>query len=78
MYSKYMTKHWRSGPITAEFVLKYLQSYSNLNSLMQSSRINTRLYPHIGGILIYSNAKMTKISKEVMFKKKSLRRVFRV
>ena len=45
---------------------------------MQSSRINLRLYPHIGGILIYNNTKMTKISKEALFKKKSIRRVFRV
>jgi hypothetical protein len=44
---------------------------------MASSRVTTRLYPHIGGILIYSNVKMNRVSKDVLLVKKSLRRAFK-
>jgi hypothetical protein len=66
------------GQLSPETVLHYLQSYSAIEKLMQSSRINPRLYPHLGGLLIYNNVKMTKIAKDVRVAKKSIRRVFRV
>lgn len=78
MYSKYMTKAYKGGPISVDFVLRYLRTYKHLDAMMQSSRVNLRMFPHIGGVLIYSNSKMTKVAKELLIPKKSVRRIFRV
>jgi len=50
-----------------------MQQYKYLQRMIDNSRTNPLIYPNVGGILIYSNKKLSKLPKELRISKVSIR-----